>query len=55
MGGSTPMDHAAAGRIGAAAGRDPQSQAAQSGFDGRAEPSLTATTRMTTTASSVRR
>jgi hypothetical protein len=34
MGRSTPIDHAAAGRIGAAAGRDPQSPAAQSGFDG---------------------
>jgi hypothetical protein len=36
MGRSAPMDHAAAGRIGAAAGRDPQSPTAQSGFDGRA-------------------
>ncbi len=32
-----PMDHAAAGRIGAAADRDPQSPTAQSGFDERAE------------------
>ena len=30
------MGHAAAGRIGAAAGRDPQGPAEQSGFGGRA-------------------
>jgi hypothetical protein len=36
MGRSAPMDHAAAGRIGAAAGCDPQSPTAQSGFGGRA-------------------
>jgi hypothetical protein len=37
MGRSTPMTHAAADRIGAAADRDPQSPTAQSGFDDRAE------------------
>jgi hypothetical protein len=37
MGRSTPMDHTAADRIGAAADRDPQSPTAQSGFDERAE------------------
>ena len=37
MGRSTPMDHAAADRIGTAADRDPQSPTAQSGFDQRAE------------------
>ena len=37
MGRSTPMDHAAADRISAAADRDPQSPTAQSGFDDRAE------------------
>ncbi|MFC8047967.1 hypothetical protein [Nocardia sp. NPDC057353] len=33
---STPMDHDAADRIGAAAERDPDSATAQSGFDDRA-------------------
>jgi hypothetical protein len=37
MGRSTPMDHQAAGRISAAAGRDPDSCTAQNGFDERAE------------------
>ncbi len=37
MGRSTPMDHAAADRISAAADRDPQSPTAQSGFDEPAE------------------
>lgn len=37
MGRSTPMDHAAAERIGAAANDNPQSATALSGFDGRAE------------------
>lgn len=34
---STPMDHEAADRIGAAADRDPESATARSGFDDRAE------------------
>lgn len=34
--GRTPMDHGAAGRISAAAERDPESPTAQSGFDQRA-------------------
>lgn len=37
MGRHTPMSHAAADRIGAAAARDPQGPTAQSGFDDRAE------------------
>jgi hypothetical protein len=37
MGRSTPMTHAAAYRIGAAADRDPQGPTAQSGFDDRTE------------------
>jgi hypothetical protein len=37
MGRSTPMTHAAADRIGAAADLDPQCPTAQSGFDDRAE------------------
>jgi hypothetical protein len=35
--GRTPMDHGAADRISAAAGRDPNSPTAQSGFDDRAQ------------------
>lgn len=34
---STPMDHEAANRIGAAADKDPQSATATSGFDDRAD------------------
>jgi hypothetical protein len=34
---STPMDHQAADRISAAAGRDPESPTAVSGFDDRAQ------------------
>ena len=37
MGRSTPMDHEAADRIGAAADRDPDSATASSGFDDRAD------------------
>ena len=37
MGRSTPLTHAAADRIGAAADRDPQGPTTQSGFDDRAE------------------
>ena len=37
MGRSTPMGHAAAGRISAAADRDPQGPTARDGFDERAE------------------
>ena len=40
MGRSTPMDHAAADRIGAAADRDPQSPTARAGFDERAADGL---------------
>lgn len=35
--GPAPMDHDAAARISEAAGRDPESPTAQSGFDERAE------------------
>lgn len=35
--GSTPMDRESADRIGAAAGRDPDSPTATSGFDDRAD------------------
>ncbi|ONI70906.1 hypothetical protein ALI144C_50940 [Actinosynnema sp. ALI-1.44] len=37
MGRETPMNHEAAERISAAAERDPDSPAAQSGFDDRAQ------------------
>ncbi|WP_198541311.1 hypothetical protein [Parafrankia soli] len=37
MGKPTPMDHESAGRISAAADRDPDSPTARSGFDERAQ------------------